>query len=41
MTDKKPFYRVVVSEDIEYNKSKKKPVLKFKEGSYYFYVFKY
>ena len=41
IVDEKPIYRVVVSEDIEYNKSKQKPILKFKEGAYYFYVFKY
>jgi hypothetical protein len=39
ISNEKPFYRVVVSEDIEY-KSLKKSVLRFKNGAYYFYVFK-
>ena len=39
LTEKKPYYRVVVSDDIKYQ-SKTKPALQFKGGVYYFYVFK-
>ena len=40
ISNEKPFYRIVVSEDVEY-KSLAKPVLRFKQGAYYFYVFKF
>jgi 4-amino-4-deoxy-L-arabinose transferase-like glycosyltransferase len=39
MKDEKPMYRVVVSDDIEYE-TVVQPLLKFKKGAYYFYVFK-
>jgi len=39
LTDTKPYYKVVVSDSIEY-KSKETPVANFKMGTYYYYIFK-
>lgn len=39
ITDNKPMYRVVVSDDIEY-KTNQVPVMNVKQGAFYFYVFK-
>ena len=40
ITNQKPYYRVIVSDSVVY-KTLLNPILEFKEGAYYFYVFKY